>query len=169
MNRLETTLNQHPRDPNVCQACGKPESFYGRSESVHDGRTVLRGLLVWEQREDRMTPTGSFVVLCLPCAEAQAAQGALLRRLGTNEPCPGAMQLCGRCEHRQGLRCTHPKLRSNGGPGLELNVPDSREVQWTSKAQEGRPTGSYYMHWPHEPDCDGFPNGHKAPAPEAKK
>lgn len=28
--------------------------------------------------------------------------------------------LCGRCPHRDGFRCTHPRLKANGGEGLTL-------------------------------------------------
>lgn len=36
---------------------------------------------------------------------------------------PGTFPLlCGRCVHRRGFECTHPKLKQNGGPGLAVTL-----------------------------------------------
>ncbi len=37
-----------------------------------------------------------------------------------NAPIPGVMELCVDCRFRAGVRCTHPGMLANGGPGLRL-------------------------------------------------
>ncbi len=34
------------------------------------------------------------------------------------------VKLCGGCRNRVGLDCVHPKLKSNGGPGLLVQISD---------------------------------------------
>lgn len=148
-----------PDHPWICQGCGKVDRFEGRSKDVYDGRTVLRTLIGWETIDGN---DGGRRLLCLACAEKEfAGKEATTRRLGPNEPWPGAMQICANCEHRAGLTCANPKLRTNGGEGLELTVPEPRSIQWLSRSQFGRPIASTYQHYAHEPDCEGNPDGHK--------
>ena len=95
------------RCPDACQSCGGDEGLEGWQE--HD-------------QEDRPEPIA--VVLCHHCRlRLIEPHPRLYRQMDKWEPFPGAMQLCVDCKHRQRLRCTHPDLKVNGGPGLLLTFP----------------------------------------------
>lgn len=108
MPRLSEDL-PHPRQRLTCQACGV------------QGVPLSR----WQEHDRHDQPEVICVVLCHPCATRLIEPHARLRRLlDEHAPFPGAIPLCDQCRQRQGLRCTSPAARANGGAGLALTFPE---------------------------------------------
>jgi hypothetical protein len=79
----------------------------------------------WQEHDDRDRPEPRYVLLCNPCADKIIEpHPRLYRRTERNEPCPGVMLQCVCCKHLDGLRCRHPQMRANGGPGVAFAGPD---------------------------------------------
>lgn len=65
-----------------------------------------------------------MVVLCDGCSDAVIDRHPrLYRAMHRHEPSPGSMPACVDCRHREGLGCTHPSLKANGGDGLAIESP----------------------------------------------
>lgn len=94
-----------PKHPHRCQRCGRA----GRSR--------------WQECDHQDQPEHRVVVLCEPCAvELVDPHPRLYVALHPNAPWPGCMELCLSCKHRNGVSCTHPNAKANGGEGVSLTV-----------------------------------------------
>jgi hypothetical protein len=116
--RLSTSL-PHERHPFMCQACGfTPQTILETSEP----ETV--GFRRWREHDQQDRPQDIIVVLCKKCSDMIIEpHERLYHRLSMWEPAPGAMTVCVDCTFRQGLHCSHPDLKENGGEGLILKFP----------------------------------------------
>ena len=95
------------RHPQRCQACGAT------------GTAVDR----WREHDDADRPEPIVVVLCRACGDQLIdPHPRLYARLDPNEPVPGCMAICVDCRWREGVRCTHPRAKANGGPGVVLTI-----------------------------------------------
>jgi len=152
--RLSESLTG-PKQPGLCQACGAtnaqliPSADPGGEMSLIAAddiaalharlRRVLdadeRGVHVWQECDDVDRPEPIAVLLCPPCsARLIEPHPRLYYGLPFNEPFAGTMDLCAPCRFRASVRCTHPDLKANGGPGLTIRadtpmaVPGRRRV-----------------------------------------
>lgn len=129
-----------PRSPALCQSCG-------------DCCDLDR----WREHDDADRPEARVLVLCLRCSNRLIEpHPRLYGSLDRNQPWPGCMQICVACRHRDGVGCTHPDLKANGGAGLKIMVPNptSGFIDGTDKA--GRRWGHPFRSYPHEPrECAG--------------
>jgi len=140
--RLSESLTG-PKQPGVCQSCGATNAhlipsadpdgemspiaaddtaaLHARLRRVLDAEE--RGVHVWQERDDADQPEPIAVLLCPPCsARLIEPHPRLYSGLPFNEPFAGTMGLCAPCRFRDGVRCTHPDLRANGGPGLTIQA-----------------------------------------------
>ncbi len=126
-----------PRHPNHCQSCGV-------EIDTSDGIAGAR----WREHDDTDKPDPIVVVLCRACSgRLIKPHPRLYERLDPNAPWPGCMALCVTCRHRDGVRCTHPDLTSNGGTGLLLTLPKSIPVH----VNLGGGRGYWTLYYPHPP------------------
>ena len=132
--KLSETLAA-PRMPGVCQSCGE------------EGRRW------WRECDDSDRPTAVLVILCNPCEKRLIKpHPRLYQSIHTPLPWPGAMEICAGCTLRDGLRCTEPRLKANGGPGLPIAVPKGSQAH----LNYGRGRGEWFTMYPYEPkDCQG--------------
>lgn len=116
--RLSTSL-PHERHPFVCQCCGfTPATVLETSEPE------TLGFRRWREHDQQDKPQEIIVVLCKKCSDRYIdPHERLYARLSMWEPAPGAMTVCVDCTFRQGLHCSHPDLKENGGEGLMLKFP----------------------------------------------
>lgn len=129
-----------PRRPDRCQSCG--------SECDLDR---------WVEHDDDDTPEAIVVVLCLACSDRLIeSHPRLYDDLHRNHPWPGCMGLCVNCRHRDGVRCDHPDLKANGGPGLGLVLPRPSVIFWDGTDESGNHVGKIETRYP-EPcrECKG--------------
>lgn len=131
-----------PRSPLHCQSCGSLQSSPAR----------------WQEHDQDDQPGPIAVVLCEECSDELIEEHPrLYRRLERCEPFPGTMPICIDCELRQGVRCTSPSLRSNGGPGLSFPPPEL--AAHVDTVEGGRRVGRWLKTWGDFPGgCEGnFP------------
>lgn len=144
--RLTVDLKHH-RAPDICQACGSQEEELQR----------------WAEHDDndKVLDPPAIVVLCKGCAKRIInPHPRLYAEIHTNHPAPGSMRhLCLWCEHRDGLDCTHPKLKRNGGPGLVITTAQPFSGHVSCRGQGGRRGGYFFTHYPAPASaCEGNPN-----------
>ena len=110
MDRITTTL-QFPLDTfKRCQLCGY------ESSDICEFR-------MWNECDDNDKPeANNILVLCrFDCAEYMDQHPRLYLEVPWSNGGPGKfMLLCGNCQFRQGVMCTHSDLKANGGEGLEV-------------------------------------------------
>lgn len=126
--RLSETLSE-ARHPEICQSCG----CVGSSQLP---------LARWLECDLDDNPGACVVVLCEPCEKRLIEpHPRLYIRLAKHEPMAGSMPICIGCTHREGVQCTHPDLKSNGGGGLGMTfpLPTRAFVDWHDK--QGRRSG----------------------------
>lgn len=114
---LSVTLTEYPRRLEVCQSCGTPQE--------------MTGLCAWEECDEWDKPQSPrvVVVLCNRCSDRLIEpHPRLYRPVAPLEPFPGIMGLCIGCRWQRGVDCTSPKLKGNGGPGLEVAFPRPDKV-----------------------------------------
>jgi hypothetical protein len=101
--RLSQTLPR-PREYQRCQSCGQVAEK------------------TWQECDDSDLPEPAvFVRLCRPCSVRLVGQHPrLYMQISNGGPAPGAMACCVGCKHQQALRCTSPKFKANGGPGMRI-------------------------------------------------
>jgi hypothetical protein len=133
--RLSQTLPH--RHPLTCQACGA---------SFIDGGERLG---FWQEHDDQDQPERIFVPLCQKCADRIIEpHPRLYEKIDRNAPMPGGMPICIDCRFRDGLRCTHADLVTNGGDGLRLTQvqPSVMFLDYRDKAarRRGKRIVSYY-------------------------
>jgi hypothetical protein len=126
--RLSVTL-EHPRQPDTCQSCGRKPDGLGMNEE-----SARLWLERWIEHNDNDGPGNRvagradlaliIVVLCPSCSRRIIEpHPRLYSRMDRNKPWPGSMMhLCLDCKFRDGLTCTHPDSKLNGGDGLMMNV-----------------------------------------------
>jgi hypothetical protein len=105
--RLTVTLRRPMPDIYLCQKCG------GKDE-----------LQRWQECDDKDRPEYALVILCRECSDAIIKpHPRLYRCLHKFQPWPGAMSICNDCRMREGLWCSNPDAKINGGAGLTLIGP----------------------------------------------
>jgi len=142
--RLSESLDG-PRHPHVCQSCGAerppdaPARTTGATEGLKDvgepgwGEETIRlmesalkpspGVYGWQEHDSRDEPAPIAVMLCTRCSPRLIdPHPRLYHRIPPNAPFAGIMDLCVDCRFRDGVRCTHPALKANGGAGLVVDA-----------------------------------------------
>ena len=134
--RLSLTL-PCPRMPGYCQGCGRTR---------HEIEEAGAHLITWIECDDfdKVTSPPVYLLLCTACdgtdedgnplpkgkkQPGKRSQKGMIERhprlyeqpIG-NAPNPGAMGMCRACAWRDGLSCTNPQSRLNGGPGIQFMV-----------------------------------------------
>ena len=130
------------RHPHVCQGCG-----------LADPQKLCR----WQECDHHDQPELRVVVLCGGCAQRLIEpHPRLYHRMDQNAPMPGCMKVCLNCSFRQGVSCSHPAARANGGDGVELTV--SRPLRaFVDGTTNGKRTGSLVEMYPFPPaSCAQF-------------
>jgi hypothetical protein len=102
---LSQTLHFFP-NPEECQSCG-----------------CAGELTRWRECDEWDKPTAVVVVLCAKCSKKLIdPHPRLYHQLQEHEPFAGSMQICLDCPMREGVSCTSPLAKSNGGPGMEITA-----------------------------------------------
>ncbi len=157
-----------PRHPHVCQSCGRYAAPPAPAELPADpsdddakrmGDEVMqawesartRPLRAWQEHDDEDRPEPIAVVLCRVCGRRLIGpHPRLYQELALNQPFAGVMELCVSCRFRNGVRCAHPDLKANGGPGLAIPSPSFAHVC----GRLAGPSGDVYLHPP--TSCAGY-------------
>jgi hypothetical protein len=110
MNRLtETALPLTTF--NKCQICG------------FESKDICE-FHMWLECDDQDKPeSGNILITCRQdtCQKVITDHDRLYYQLGWGKGEPGwFILLCGDCKFRKGNQCLHPKLKKNGGEGLEI-------------------------------------------------
>ena len=105
------------KHPHVCQICGG-------SNRPGVGNGLMRvSLDRWQEADHNDRFEQRVVVLCGKCSDRVIADHPrLYQRLDANQPWPGCMDICVGCKLRDGVRCTSPDAKANGGTGVLLSV-----------------------------------------------
>lgn len=106
-----------PKHPNECQSCGG-------SNLPGFGNGILR-LTVdrWQEHDHKDFAEQRIVVLCEKCARRLIEpHPRLYAKLPVNQPWPGAMAICVDCRLRDGIGCTSPRAKANGGDGVMIKI-----------------------------------------------
>jgi hypothetical protein len=105
------------RHPLVCQACG------GSSFPGHGNGLLRASLDRWQEHDHQDKPEERLLVLCNHCSKLLIKpHPRLYSRLHPNQPWPGCMAICVDCMQRDGVRCTDPRAKANGGQGVALVI-----------------------------------------------
>ncbi|MGN6109521.1 MAG: hypothetical protein ACTHU0_30720 [Kofleriaceae bacterium] len=83
----------------------------------------MRPLERWLEHDpwDRLPAKPDVVVLCATCsARLIEPHPRLYRQLENGAPFPGCMSVCLDCQFREGVSCSAPAAKLNGGAGLTL-------------------------------------------------
>jgi hypothetical protein len=114
-------------------AADDTSALHARLRRVLDAEE--HGVHIWQECDDADQPEPIAVLLCPPCsARIIEPHPRLYYGLPFNEPFAGTMGLCAHCRFRDGVHCTHPDLKANGGLGLIIQadtpipVPGRRRV-----------------------------------------
>lgn len=129
----------HARHPWICQACGL--NLMGTQTPPHQ---------LHLECDEKDEPLRNVVALCPPCAgKLIEPHPRLYILVPENKPVPGAMpHLCVGCRYREGLSCTHPRLKQNGGPGLNITVAEPSRGFVDGRDKHGKRWGRMFEHWP---------------------
>ncbi len=124
-----------PRQPGTCQSCGAVNAQLVPTPELADGidpeiaqlvramEAGKRGVRVWQECDDDDHSEPIAVLLCSRCsARLIKPHPRLYYGLAFNEPFPGTMDICAGCRFGDGLRCTHPDRKANGGLGLVIEI-----------------------------------------------
>ena len=115
-----------PRVPDQCQSCGSGTGEGGPP------------LAAWREHDQFDRPENIYVLLCPTCsARLIDPHPRLYAAMGRFEPIPGVMPLCLYCRHRDGLRCTSPKAKLNGGEGITVIGPKPTDVHVCRRGGKG--------------------------------
>jgi hypothetical protein len=138
-----------PKSPDRCQSCGV------EGHQPWGTVTFENPLWVWREHNDFDGPEPIVVVLCLACSDRLIEpHPRLYSRLSPHEPFPGVMPLCLDCTHRDGVRCTSPKAKLNGGEGIKLVYPEPSRVHFYRRGKGVR-SGWETIYVGPVQDCDG--------------
>lgn len=100
------------RQVDTCQSCGATWKSHPLAE------------FRWFREFDPYDmPTSVIVILCDQCWWQITPHARIYATEHKNAPMPGAMELCLGCRFAVALRCTSPRLKSNGGEGLRVEFP----------------------------------------------
>ena len=147
---LSETL-RGPVAPDRCQGCGAdPDAAvvqlrrrYGekRWKDVATARALTgnspAALRRWIECDAWDRKTSTVVVLCPDCSDAFIEpHPRLYHPLSSDAPHPGCMSICVDCVHRDGTRCTNPRAKANGGPGVMLHF-DSKPSTYIACGTQG--------------------------------
>lgn len=101
-----------PKSPVHCQKCGMM-------------KTAPTALTAWQEHDHHDKPEFKVVMLCGDCKKRIIEpHPRLYRALRPFHPWPGIMQLCLECKFREGVSCTHPNAKANGGQGVKITFPE---------------------------------------------
>ena len=105
------------KHPLACQKCGG-------SNVPGAGNGLMRlALYRWQECDHNDQPEHRIIVLCDKCSKAIIdPHPRLYHSIPHNQPWPGCMPLCVDCKFRDGISCTHPNAKANGGPGVMINI-----------------------------------------------
>lgn len=123
MNHQTHRLTDFPgeRHPLICQQCGGCTG--GDPSGDGKARIVRTGLDRWQECDHNDKPEHRLIVLCRKCSERMIEpHPRLYHRLHENDPWPGCMEICVTCKFRDGIKCSHPDAKINGGNGVMLSV-----------------------------------------------
>lgn len=105
------------KHPFVCQKCG------GSNTARHGNGLMRVSMARWQEHDHHDKPETRLIVLCGKCAkEIIGPHPRLYEPLQPNAPWPGCMEICVDCRFRDGVSCTHPDAKVNGGTGVMLTV-----------------------------------------------
>lgn len=127
-----------PRDPFHCQQCG----VEGSLEPATDNADRIAGwptLSAWQEHDAHDGAEIRVVVLCRKCADERIEKHPrLYGQLKPWAPFPGVMAICHDCPHRNGVDCTCPAARHNGGEGLAISYPKPSQVHFLRRGKGAR-------------------------------
>lgn len=105
------------KHPFICQNCdGSAQPGFGSG--------ILR-LTVnrWQEHDHQDKPENKIIVLCEVCEKRLIKpHPRLYEKLQPNQPWPGSMAICLDCKFREGIACTHPHAKANGGAGVMITI-----------------------------------------------
>lgn len=112
MDRLTQTAPHSLDTFTRCQLCG------------HESRDICE-FRFWQECDENDKPEPyNILIVCVSNAECSTLlkeHPRLYVELPWSRGQPGHLSLlCGECSCREGVRCTHPDLKANGGEGLDL-------------------------------------------------
>jgi hypothetical protein len=130
--------------PNVCQSCG------GSSIPGFGNGLMRHSLTRWQECDHRDQKENRLVVLCDKCSKRVIKpHPRLYHELTSNAPWPGCMAICVQCKLREGLTCTSPDAKANGGQGVMLTT----QKPYTAMVDGTKYRGPMVL-WPSPPsDC----------------
>jgi hypothetical protein len=136
----ETLLHMAPGECGVCK----------RTASDPD----VKRMELWQEHDHNDKPEQRFVWLCDTCAgHIIDPHPRLYARLDPNAPAPGAMEICRKCVHRRGWKCTQTK--ASGGPGIVVNATKGMTVH-IDGTKNGKRFGFWHTTFPAPPSgCTG--------------
>lgn len=138
---VDLTCDRHPC---ICQACGG------------DRRAGVLKMQRWIECDAHDKPTETLVFLCERCSKKLIGpHPRLYHQIYGDKPIPGAMHhLCGSCDFRRGLSCSHPDLKQNGGKGMNIRT------KFLGKAHLyfGGGKGAWIETWEDAKGCAGHSN-----------
>lgn len=123
MNEQTHRLTDLPgeRHPLICQQCGG--CCGGDPDGSGKARIMRTSLDRWQECDHDDKPEHRLIVLCSKCSGRMIEpHPRLYHRLHVNDPWPGCMEICVTCKFRDGIKCSHPDAKINGGNGVMLTV-----------------------------------------------
>jgi hypothetical protein len=119
MNTATHRLTDGPgeRHPHVCQQCG------GSNRPMAGNGLLRLELSIWQEHDHNDRPEPRYLVLCNVCSKRMIEpHPRLYSRVETNKPIAGLMDLCVGCRLRDGIGCTSPRAKANGGVGVAVKI-----------------------------------------------
>lgn len=87
--------------------------------------TTVRPVTGWIEHDHEDKPEPIYIFVCDRCEGLLIeSHPRLYRQFQKYEPLPGVQDFCVDCKWRQGCRCTCPKAKINGGPGIKMDQPE---------------------------------------------
>lgn len=138
--RLSVTL-EFERHPFICQSCDY-RGLAGWKGKVDLPEPEQCNLRRWREHDQQDKPQNIIVVLCKECSDKLIEpHERLYECIGLWAPAPGAMRICVHCKFREGLHCSNPLLKENGGEGMILKMPTPARGFVDGTDGKGRRTG----------------------------
>jgi hypothetical protein len=133
-----TNITTGPKHPLYCQNCGRQKNMIPKAFP----------LTRWQEHDHRDQPENKIVVLCQSCSDKIIEpHPRLYTALAANAPWPGCMELCLDCKWRDGVSCSHPDAKANGGAGVMLTIAKPH-VAMVDGTRNGRRWGGPMRLWP---------------------
>jgi len=103
--------------PWICQHCG------GSNRQGFGSGIMRLSITRWQECDHNDRPENKLIVLCEKCGRSIIGPHVRLYiQLPANNPWPGCMDICVDCEFRNGVTCSHPAAKWNGGTGVMLTI-----------------------------------------------